>query len=81
MLLSNKLGVDLHHECLLLGHQDRHNGVKLLVEVEENIEDDFFIFNWLAGKDHFISKRSTFGDVFYDGPVAFSSNWLAQFLC
>jgi hypothetical protein len=55
--------------------------LKLLVKAEENIEDEFFIFNWLADKDHFISKRSTFGHVFCDGPIAFSSNWLAQFLC
>lgn len=45
--------------------------LKLLVKAEENIEDEFFIFNWLADKDHFISKRSTFGHVFCDGPIAF----------
>lgn len=35
---------------------------------------EFFIFNWLASKNHLIGKHSSFGHIFYDGFVSFLQN-------
>lgn len=72
LFLRKKLEVNLpYREWCWLGRQGCHNGAELLIGVGENIADELFIFNWLAGEDHLISKHSSFGHIFYDGLVIF----------
>lgn len=34
------------------------------------VEDEFLIFNWLAGEDYLLSKCSAFSHIFYGEPIA-----------